>query len=61
MQNLKKNLSEDSKFSKICTLIGSFFSKYLMFDIKRYRGVISFMTLKNDAKFEKKTDMLFQK
>ena len=27
------------KVSKICTLIGSYCAKYLMFDLKKYRGV----------------------
>ena len=53
MQNLKKNwfpvskwqefgefLSEHPKFSKVSTLIGSFCSKYITFDLKKYRGVI---------------------
>ena len=30
-----------SKVSQICTLIGSYCAKYLMFDVKKYRGVIS--------------------
>ena len=50
MQNLKKNWfvvskmtriwPEHSKVSKICTLIGSYCAKYLMYDLKIYRGVI---------------------
>ena len=36
----KNFLSEHSKVSKICTLIGSFHEKYVMFDLKEYRGVI---------------------
>ena len=53
MQNLKKNWfavskwqefgefsSEHSKFSKVSTLIGPFCSKYITFDLKKYRGVI---------------------
>ena len=30
-----------SKISKICTLIGSFWSKYIMFELKKCRGVIN--------------------
>ena len=29
-----------SKISKICTLIGFFWTKYIMFDLKKYRGVL---------------------
>ena len=29
-----------SKVSKICTLVGSLHEKYVMFDLKKYRGVI---------------------
>ena len=47
---------EHSKVSKMCTFIGSCCAKYLMFELKKYRGVTlpSFMTLKNDAKSEEK-------
>ena len=48
------------KFHQICTLIGSFCWKYIKFRLKKYRGVMSH-TLRSDAKFEKKTDLLFQK
>ena len=30
---------EHSKISKICTLMGCFWSKYKMFELKKYRGV----------------------
>ena len=30
-----------SKVSKICTLVGSLHEKYVMFDLKKYRGVLS--------------------
>ena len=67
VENLKKNwfavskptkffgefLSEHSKVSKIYTLIGSLRESYVMFDLKKYRGV-SLMTLESDAKFEEK-------
>ena len=47
---------EHSKVSKMCTFIGSCCAKYLMFELKKYRGVTlpSFMTLKSDAKSEEK-------
>ena len=31
---------EHSTISKICTLIGCFWAKYIMFELKKYRGVI---------------------
>ena len=31
---------EHSKISKICTLMGFFWTKYIMFDLKKYRGVM---------------------
>ena len=39
---------EYPKVSKICTLMGSFWSKYIMFELKKYRGVMF------DANFEGK-------
>ena len=51
MQNLKRNWLVISKFdefwpkhlkvSKIFTLMGSWWSKYILFELKKYRGVIS--------------------
>ena len=32
--------SQHSKISKICTLMGPFWSKCIMFELKKYRGVI---------------------
>ena len=46
------------KVSKICTLMGSFWSKYIMFELKNYRGVI-LMALNIDAKFEAKLTWAF--
>ena len=42
-----------SKVSKIFTLMGSFWAKYVLLDSKS-RVELSFMTLKSDAKFEEK-------
>ena len=42
------------KVSKIFTLICSFWAKYILFEVKKYRGVI-FMTLKSDTKFGKES------
>ena len=32
---------EHSKVSKVFTLMGSFWAKYILFELKKYRGVIS--------------------
>ena len=37
---------EHSKVSKICFFIGSSCAKYLMFDLKKYRGVVFYDTEK---------------
>ena len=42
---------EHQKGSKIFTLMGYFWTKYILFELKKYRRII-FMTLKSDAKFE---------
>ena len=34
------NFDLSTQVSKICTLIGPFHSKYITFDLKRYRGVM---------------------
>ena len=44
---------EHSKVSKTCTFICSYCAKYLMFDLKMYRGVF-FHGTKGDTKFEEK-------
>ena len=53
-----KFLPEHSKVSKICTLNGFFWGKYitfdLTFDLKYMTFELSLMTLKRDAKFEEK-------
>ena len=45
--------SQHSKVSKIYTLIGPFRGKYIMFYLKKYRGLM-FHNIKSHAKFEKK-------
>ena len=73
MQNLKNDWSAVSKMtgiwwiltrilevSKICTSIGSYCTKYLMFDLKKYRGVIFHYTEKW-CKIWRKTDLWFGK
>ena len=49
------------KILKVSTLIGSICAKYLTFDLKQSTEELSFTTLKSDAKFEKKTDLWFEK
>ena len=73
MQNLKKNWSVVSKMtgiwwilirvlevSKICTSIGSYCEKYLMFDLKKYRGVI-FHDTEEWCEIWRKLDLWFGK
>ena len=45
--------------SKICTLIGSYCGKYLMFDLKLYRGVIFYDT-EEWCKIWRKTDLWYE-
>ena len=52
--------SEHSKISKICSLMGSFWPKYIMSELKKYRGVMSDGT-EDWCKILRKTDMYFQK
>ena len=51
--------SENSKVSKVCTLLVPFLAKYVTFDLKKYRGVY-FMTLKSHSKFEEKLTCGFE-
>ena len=74
MQNLRKNpdLSfqkrqefgeiwpKHSKVSKTCTFICFYCAKYLMFDLKKYRGVI-FHDTEEWCKIWRKTDLLLGK
>ena len=59
-QEFGEFLSEYSKVSKICTLIGSLHGKYVMFDLKMYRGVI-FHGTRKWCKIRRKTDLWFGK
>ena len=52
--------SKHSQVSKICIFISSYCAKYLKFDLKKYRGVISHDT-EEWCKIWRKTDMLFGK
>ena len=49
-----------SKISKICTLMGCLLSKYIMFDLKKYKGVM-FHSTECWCKIWRKTDLCFQK
>ena len=51
---------EHSKISKICTLMGCFWPKYIMFELKKYRGAI-FHDTKVWCKIWRKTDLWFGK
>ena len=51
---------EHSKFSKIFTLIVSFLAKYILFELKKYRGVI-FHGTEEGYKIWTKTDLLLGK
>ena len=51
---------EPSKVSIICTLMASFWSKYIMFKLKKYRRVM-FNSTENWCKIWIKTDFCFQK
>ena len=59
LQNLRL-LTADVKFHQICTLIGCFCWKYIKFQLKKYRGVMSHNT-EEWCKVARKTDLLFQK
>ena len=48
--------SEQSKISKICTLIGPVRAKYITFDQKKYRGII-FHDTEKSCKVLRKTDL----
>ena len=52
--------SEHSKVSKICTLIGPFCAKYIIFDLKKYWGVI-FHDTEESYEIWRKTSLRFRK
>ena len=39
-EEFKEFWAEDSKVSKSCTLMGCFWPKYVMFELKKYRGAM---------------------
>ena len=73
MQNLKRNWlvaskltpqidkfwPEHSNVSKICTLMGSFWPKYIMFELTKYRRVM-FDGTENWSKFQEELTCAFK-
>ena len=59
-EELDKFWPEHSKISKICTLMGSFWSKYVMLELQNYRGVL-FDGTEDWCKIWKKFDLSFLK
>ena len=59
-QELGEFWPEHSKVSKIFFLIGSYCAKYLMFDLRKYRGII-FHDTKECCKIWRKSDLWFGK
>ena len=64
-QNWHKEFEELSfkhlKVSKMYTLMGCFLPKYIMFELKKYRGVIIFHDAREWCKISRKTDLWFGK
>ena len=58
--NFNEFWPEHSKISKICTLMGCLWTKYIMFDLKKYRGIM-FDGTEYWCKIWRKTDFCFQK
>ena len=62
-QNWRKEFDkiwpEHSKVSKIVILMGSFWAKYILFELKKYRGVI-FHETEEGYKIWRGIDLLFQ-
>ena len=59
-EEFNKFWPEHSKISKICTLMGCFWPKYIMFELKKYRGVM-FDCTQDWYKVWRKTGWCFQK
>ena len=58
-EECEKFWPEHSKVSKIFTLIVSFWEKYILFELKKYRGVI-FHEIEEGSKIWRGTDLSFQ-
>ena len=59
-EEFNKFWPKHSKISKICTLMGCFWPKYIMFELSKYRGVI-FDETQDWCKVWRENDMCFQK
>ena len=59
-EEFKQFWPEHSKISKICTLMGWFWPKYIMFQLKKYRGVM-FDCTQDWCRIWRKTGLCFQK
>ena len=59
-KGFEKLWPEHSKVSKIFTLMGSFWAKYILFELKRYRGNI-FHDIEEWCKIWRTTDLLLEK
>ena len=59
-EEFNKDWPEHSKISKICTLIGFFRTKYIMFELKKRIGEFCLLALKIDATFEGKRTCAFK-
>ena len=59
-EKFDKFLPEHLKVSKICALMGSFWTKYIMFELKKYRGVM-FHDNEKWSKIWRKADFWFGK
>ena len=51
---------EHSKISKICNLMGFFWTKYIMFELKKYRGIM-FDGTEHWCNIWRKSDLCFEK
>ena len=59
-EEFNKFWPENSKISKLCTLMVCFWPKYIKFELTKYRGV-KFHSTQDWYKFWRKTDLYFQK
>ena len=59
-EEFNKFWSEHSKISKMCTFMGWFWPNYIMFQLKKYRGVMLDCT-QDWQKVGRKTGLCFQK
>ena len=60
LKNDLRNLAIFDTTLKICTLMGFFWPKYIMFELKKYRGVMRHYT-EDRCKLWKKNDLWFHK